>query len=286
MSAQVDARALLWEAREGLLGDRTWLDYVRQVYAIDPGDYPFLTYVGLNFTANRIKNYKFYFSFFRRLEAPEIEALLPVPDRSRFDDLYARWTPSYQYDTIHRGTTFALKVDPDGTLTHYYHLRLPGFFLGKPERLTLTPEDEGNLHGACEEYTAGKVHLKRYFYARDRGTIAASLEEAGFTDFMDQLPSIAWLEYIESEGRDKAAWITDSPVLLDDLIERAGPPGLASGLARIARECGFLVYGPGSARGGGDHSIYFVDPGGPVGGAGFLFDGVTTFLQRHLRVKL
>lgn len=286
MGAHVDARALLWQAREGLLSDQTWLEYVRQVYAIDPGEHPFLTYVGLNFTEDRIKNFKLYFSFFRRLEAPEVAALLPVPDRSRFDALYAQWQPSLLYDTIHRGTTFALKVDADGTLTHYYHLRLPGLFLGPPERLALAPEDEGNLHGACEEFTRGQAHLKRYFYCRDRGTIAASLAEAGFEDVEDQLPWIDWLEYIESEGRDKAAWITASPVLLGDLVERAGPPGLAPALARLCKECGFELYGPGSARGGGDHSVYFVQPGGPLGGAGFLFDGVQTFLQRYLRVRL
>src|SRR5688572_9088095 len=132
--------ALLWRAREVLTAMPAWIDYARRVYAIDPGGYPFLTYIGLNFTKDTVKNFKFYFSFYKRLTPDEIATLLPVPDRSRFDELYAQWQPTHDYDILHRGTTFAIKVEPDGgdgQLTHYYHLRLPTLPFGPPERMTL-----------------------------------------------------------------------------------------------------------------------------------------------------
>jgi hypothetical protein len=294
MAGDVDAEAkdrptvyaLLWRAREVLMASPAWLDYVRAVYAIDPGGYPFLTYIGLNFTADTIKNYKFYFSFFRRLSPEEIATLLPVPDRGHFDALYAEWKPTHAYDTIHRGTTFALKVEPDGRLTHYYHLRTPGLPFGPPERLALQSKDRDNFHGVCEEFTGSAVHLKRYYYLRSPTTIAESLAIAGLDDVPDVGP-IDWLEYIESEGRDKMDWITGSPALVDALIERHGPPRLASGLAKIRHDCRFELYGPGSARGGGDHSIYFVQHHGPHTTAGYyLFDGVGAFIRRHLKLEL
>src|SRR5262245_20297753 len=129
-SDRLNAYTLLWRAREVLLESPAWIDYARRVYAIDPGDHPFLSYVGINFTRERIKNYKFYFSFFRRLNAEEIAALLPVPDRGHFDELYERWHPTLRYNHIHRGTTFAVKVEAGGELTHYYHLRLKGLPFG------------------------------------------------------------------------------------------------------------------------------------------------------------
>ena len=278
------ASALLWGARELLLASTGWLDYARRVYAIDPGGHPFLSYVGVNFTKQAIKNYKFYFSFFRRLSAREIEDLLPVPDRGRFDELYALWHPTQRYDAIHRGTTFALKVDPDGTLTHYYHLRVRGTPLGLPERLVLSSEDRDNHHGVCEEFTGSKVSLKRYYYCRDRATIAQSLEMAGLHGVADQVPYIDWLEYIESDGRDKMAWITASPILIQELIEQRGPPRLASGVAKIRHDCGFELFGPGSARDGTDHSIYFIQPVGPLSRGGYLFDGVRRFATHHLKL--
>jgi hypothetical protein len=271
-------------AREVLLTSTAWRDYVRGVYSIDPGDHPFLSYVGVNFTSEAIKNYKFYFSFFRRLSAEEIGVLLPVADRGRFDELYDAWHPSQNYGAIHRGTTFALKVETDGTLTHYYHFRVPGLLLGPPERLELQPSDRDRYHGVCEEFTGSSIHLKRYFYCADRATIAESLELAGLTGMADQVPAIDLLEYIESEGRDKMAWITASPLLIGTLIDHRGPPQLEQEIARIRYDCGFQVFGPGSARGGGDHSIYFVHPEGPLHRGGYVFDGVTRFIERHLKL--
>lgn len=275
------AHALLWRARDVLLGIPGWLDYVRRVYSIDPGGYPFLSYVGVNFTKDTIKNYKLYFSFLRRLGEAEISELLPVPDRGRFDEYYPQWHPSREYRAIHRGTTFALKIDADGSLTHYYHLRLRGLPFGPPQRLELHPSDRENHHGVCEEFTGGKVHLKRYYYCRNPGTIAESLAIAGLPD---RTPSIDLLEYIESDGRDKMAWITEDPGLIQELLLLRGQHRLASGLAKICHECGFILFGPGSARDTSDHSIYFIEPGGPLAGGGYLFDGVRTFLRRHLRL--
>ncbi len=278
------ARTLLLRARDLLLESPAWLDYIRAVYGVDPGDHPFLSYVGLNFTRETIKNFKFYFSFFRRLSEGEVEALLPVPDRGRFDELYARWHPSRRYEAIHRGTTFAVKVDADGTLTHYYHLRLAGLPFGPPERLTLAAGDRDNYHGACEEFTGDRVQLKRYYYCRDPGTIAESLARAGLTGVADQVPRIEWLEYIESDGRDKTAWITGSPLVIQALIDQHGPARLGPGLSKICYDCSFELFGPGSARDGSDHSIYFIQPIGPLSRGGYVFDGVHRFATHHLKL--
>lgn len=276
-----NAYSLLWRARDVLLAKPAWLDYVRQVYTIDPGGHPFLSYIGVNFTKDTIKNYKFYFSFFKRLSPGEIDTLLPVPSRGRFDALYPEWHPSHEYKAMHRGTTFALKVDPDGTLTHYYHLRLRGLPFGLPERMAMPARDHDNYHGACEEFTGSKIHLKRYFYFRDPETIAESLRIGGLPD--DPRP-VDMLEYIESDGRDKFAWISSSHDLIRELLEERGQPRLSPGLFKMCHDCRFELFGPGSARDGSDHSIYFVQHG-PVGFSGYwLFDGVRSFIQRHLKL--
>jgi hypothetical protein len=252
------------------------------VYAIDNEGHPFLSYVGVNFTQTTIKNYKFYFSFFKRLSEDEIRSLLPVADRGRFDAFYDQWHPTQRYTAIHRGTTFALKVEADGTLTHYYHLRVRGLPFGDPERLELAQCDRDNFHGVCEEFTGDRIHEKRYFYCRDRTTIARSLQIAGLPD---ETSDIDCLEYIESEGRDKMAWITGEPNLVRELLYQRGQPRLASGLAKICHDCGFVLFGPGSARDGKDHSIYFIEPGGrPLEQGGRVFDGVKRFAIGHLKL--
>ena len=280
-----DGRILLDDARKQLIDRPAWREYVDRIYSIDPQGYPFLTYVGLNFTDSAIKNFKFYFSFFRRLSPPEIDIVLPVSDRRRFDAYYAKWQPTKDYNTIHRGATFALKVGEDGTLTHYYHLRLPGRPCGDPTRLMLSPSDRGQLHGVCEEFNGSDVSLKRYFYCRDPETIRRSLESAGFSDLASETAAIEWLEYIESDRRDKVAWITNNQPLLTALVERRGPPQLLLALEIFCRRLGFLPYGPGSAKDGKDHSVYFVEPTGTPAGNGYVFDGVRRFMTYYLRMR-
>jgi hypothetical protein len=263
--------------RELLLGSRAWLDYARRVYALDPGGYPFYSYVGLNFTGTAIKNYKFYFAFHRRLTPAELDVVLPVENRGYFDRFYEQWHPSKETKTVHRGTTFALKVEADGTLTHYYHLRVQGLPFGPPARLQLTDYDRYNYHGVCEEFTGGKAHLKRYFYCRDKLTIAESLKVGGMPN---RALAVDWLEYIESDGRDKLTWVSRDLRLASELIVKRGPPELQQVLASICDDCGFVLYAPGSARDGRDHSIYFVQPEGDT-----WLDGVRTFALRHLGLR-
>ena len=284
-SAAIDGRMLLADARKMLIEQRAWQDYAKAVSALGSGGFPYLTYVGLNFTERAIKNFKFYFSFFRRLRPHELAVALPVPDRRRFDGYYAKWQATKDYSTIHRGVTFALKVASDGSLTHYYHMRLPGRPAGDPARLMLSNADRNQLHGVCEEFTGSEASLKRYFYCKDPRTIRSSLETAGFQDLVSEVPNIEMLEYIESDRRDKMTWITDSRPLLGALVERRGPRRLDSALEMFCRRLGYLPYGPGSARDARDHSVYFVLPTGQPAGSSYVFDGVKHFMTHYLHLR-
>lgn len=276
------AHVLVWEAKRVLMEQTAWLDYVKRVYALEP----FLTYVGVNFTKDTLKNFKFYFSFLRRLSDAEIDTLLPVPNRSRFDELYhSAWHPTHQYNHMHRGTTFALKVNPSGALTHYYHFRIPGLILGEPERLPIVDADRDNYHGVCEEFTGDQVHLKRYWYMHDRDTIAETVRIAGLDDLYEEIPTISMLEYIESSSRDKLEWITGSQRMVNELIYRRGPERLMSALKLVCRDCKVDLFGPGSARDGTDHALYLIDTMAPLHPGGYIFDGVRRFITSYLKLE-
>ncbi len=264
-----------WSIREVLLENRGWLDYVRGAYSIDPGDLPFYTYLGINFTENAIKNYKFYFAFHRRLTEDELKIVLPVKDRSHFDRLYAQWQPTKDIDTIHRGTTFALKVDRDGALTHYYHMRLPFMPFGPPERLTISPVDQYNLHGVCEEFSAKRTSLKKYYYCADKATIAQTLRIGGFEP--QRALVVDLLEYIESDGRDKLTWVTRDLRLIYDLMMKRSQKGLAEAMDELCLGSNTIMYAPGSSRDLSDHAVYFFHPTQPVWP-----DGIRYFVNSYL----
>ncbi|MEW5850194.1 MAG: hypothetical protein AB2A00_15505 [Myxococcota bacterium] len=276
-----DAVALSpWSIRDLLFGASrrpAWLRFVREALRVPPDDHPFHGYVGINFTSGGLKNVKFYFSYSRHLTPTELDTLLPVKDRGRFQEFLAQWHPTRRMLALHRGVTFALKVDADGTLTHYWHLRVKGLPFGPPERLELNSSDRDNHHGVCEEFTDGKAHLKRYFYLENRITISDSLAAAGMperTRFIDLL------EYIESDGRDKFSWVTRDPRLLNTLIHEHGGNELGAELNAMCAATGVRLYAPGSSRDLRDHAVYLSD-----GRPDFHYDSITPFLARFLGVR-
>lgn len=270
-----------WSIRDLVLGSSEgrppWLAYVRDALAIDPGGHPAHAYVGLNFTTGGVKNLKLYFAFFRRLESSELDVLLPVKDRARFEQFYAQWHPSTQMKALHRGVTFALKIDREGTVTHYWHMRIRGLPFGPPERLALQPSDRENFHGVCEEFTGNKSHLKRYFYLRHPISISTSLAEAGMPDrtkWVDQL------EYIESDGRDKFSWVTRDPRLVNTLVNTHSQPDFDPVLSELKEKTGIGLYAPGSSRDRSDHALYLVNPEPRL-----RVDHVTTFLRDYVGLR-
>lgn len=239
--------------RELLLDTPGWLDYVRRALTIPPGGASAYTYFGVNFTADAIKNFKFYFSFCRTLSPAELDVLLPVQDRGRFDEFYAQWHPTQVATVMHRGVTFALKVDLDGTLTHYYHLRVPGMPFGPPERLAIQPSDTTNYHGVCEEFTGAKTHLKRYYYIVHPHTVAHSLAMVGMPR---RGPAVTCLEYIESKGRDKVTWISTDQRLAAEVLRKHQGPVLSPSLDAMSAACGFGLFAPGAATDLSDFALY------------------------------
>ena len=64
-----DGQTLLAEARQQLIDTQDWRRYVEDVYSVDPGGYPLLTYVGLNFTDTEIQELQILFFFLQEAVA-------------------------------------------------------------------------------------------------------------------------------------------------------------------------------------------------------------------------
>lgn len=269
---------MTWSIREFLLdakgGQQAWREYVEAAFSIPAGGHPFHAYVGFNFTATGLKNFKFYFAYYRPLKPRELKRVLPVGGVGRLEEFLAQWHPTRKIGPLHRGVTFALKVDANGTLTHYWHLRVKGLPLGPPERLAIQPSDRENFHGVCEEFSEGKTHLKRYFYLHNPDTIRQSLAAAGMPD---RTAVIDALEYIESDGRDKFSWVTRDPRLCSRLVAAHAESAFVPVLRELCETTQQQLYAPGSSTDGKDHALYLVNPT-PV----TQFDGIRPLLTRYL----
>ena len=279
-----DGRVMLADARKKLIENKAWQEQVERIYAIDPAGYPFLTFVGIDFTPNALGSFTFYFSFFKRLSAPELDTVLPVANRRRFDGFYAHWRPTKDNNTLHRGATFGMTVGADGKLSYRYHMRLPGRPAGDPARLQLTAADNKQLHGVGEVFDGGEVRFNRYFYSRERATIQKFLDATGFADVADA-SVIDGLEHVEGDQGDEVSWATGHRPMLMALLERHSPLKFPIALEIFCRRTGFVPYAPSLARSGRRYGLHLVLPSGPPAGSGYVFDGVKKFMTHYLLLK-
>lgn len=251
--------------------------YLKNIELIDNKDYPFLTYVGLNFNHLEFTNIKFYFSFFKPLSEDEIKLLIPDFAINDFKMYYDQWIPTKKYQSLHRGVTFALKVSNIEKYNHYFHLRIPNFPFGFPqknEKLDVNP-----FSGLAAEIHQQKINYKKYFYIENKNDIEYLFNEFNQKWAIKYLDQIEQIEYIESDLKDKIDIISNNQELIIEFFKRNASNILMSQIIEISERTNLKLFAPGTNKLNNEFSIYFIDY---VATNKYIeFDGVKKFIN-HL----
>tara|TARA_B100001250_G_scaffold353778_1_gene327268 strand:+ start:961 stop:1854 length:894 start_codon:yes stop_codon:yes gene_type:complete len=184
-----------------LLSSEPMRNFYDNVRLTDPGDYPFETYLGINFTRDKIINCKAYAGYWRRLRSPEIARFLT--QRRGFNSHYHEWTPSRRRNLELTGCTFALKMQPEKPPMEYFHYRVPLQHMHS-EKISpdgeLKPENSSLNYGFSQEFRLKEEGLsKHYFYFmrdRERRIISERFKDPGIFD-------APFLEYTQTEKYEK-----------------------------------------------------------------------------------
>ena len=242
-----------------ILNTEAFKNYTNQIYSINNEGYPFLTYLGINFTNNEILNFKFYFSFFKKLSVEELSKVLPISDFSDFNSLYNLWNSSKTYNSLHQGATFAIKILPNYAPTYYFHLRLNTTVYNKPKLLNLETSNCIKNVGFCKEYTTNGYSNKNYFYFEDKDIIRNLANQYGLNNSKFNPDSIDELEYIESNNRNKIDLITFDQDFVEEFLKQKTSKKNQDLFKNICSIYNFKMYSPGIDSSGNNFSIYFID---------------------------
>lgn len=179
-------------------------EYVDLAYSITrEEDDPFLSYFGINYRNNEIINFKVYFEFHNILSNEEISKLLP--DTQLFLEHYekAHIRMGKIHDSDHTGVTFAIKITPQGKITHYFHYGLPGRVQRLPQRIILNSDEESRMNNIIScEYSGGEQFMKHYNVVWDKDTTNYLLKKFE-AESAANFPSFGHIEYTETDKFDK-----------------------------------------------------------------------------------
>lgn len=259
-----------------ILNNRDVSNYINNIYSIDNDDFPFLTYVGINFSCEEILNIKFYFSFFKRLNITELKKVLPVNDISDFNLYYNLWKESKIYSSLHQGATFAIKITPLEKLTHYFHLRLN--VLNTTSTFDFSDTEPKNK-GICKEYDLEKTSTKNYFYYDSKAVIQNLSERFGILNSKFDINSFDEIECVESEKKQKIDLITKDTNFIDEFLNQKTSPEIKNYFKKMCEDLNFIMYSPGINATGKIFSIYFIDK--DCSNAYIPFDGVKKFIENN-----
>lgn len=253
-------------------------NYLRQVSLINNLDYPYLSYVGINFNKNKILNIKFYFSFFKPLTDSEIKYLLPIKYFNEFKSHYNFWLPTKNYNSLHRGVTFALKIKDD-KITNYYHLRVPNITHACPEKISNLQND--NYIGISKEINQNDSIVKKYFYYDNQDEMKILINNFNQNWVSKYLNKIEQIEYIESNIKDKIDLISSDQNLIKDFLKKNASINMQEEIENIVLKTGLKLFAPGVNKANDTFSIYFIDD---IAINKYIeFDGVSTFINSYFK---
>lgn len=263
-----------------ILKDTSFKNYINDIYSIDTKGYPFLSYVGINFNRNSILNYKFYFSFFNRLNDQEIQKALPVKNLSKFKDFYNIWQESEKYESLHQGATFALKIEPNLILTHYFHLRSNKFNNINSNYFNKIITKPIKNSGICYEYKRDQIYIKNYFYYSDKDCINDLSKKFKLSNSMFDVNKIDEIECVETLNKQKIDLITTDQHFIEEFLKQTTTNSIKQYFLEFAKKSNFLMYSPGIDSNGEVCSIYFIDKN--CSNDFIPFDGVKSFISDNV----
>ena len=179
----------------------------------DDENYPFLSYIGVDFKGADLLSLKLYMHGYKKHAVSDLKPLFPkfelIEDEySKFSETkYSLDASEYQNDHPlgHMGTLFKFKLTKSGDESSTFFIRPKGYDHGPMTELEL-PEKEGDKliddYYSCEQ-SGNRVLFKRYYPIEKPTNIRFTLDKFNFSDV--PVEDVGILEYLEYDGRMKIA---------------------------------------------------------------------------------
>lgn len=177
----------------------------------DHQDYPFLSYIGVDYLGQDFLALKLYMHGYRKLSMQEIAPLFP--ETSLIEEAYEKFEETiYSKDTVragkhpldHMGTLFKFKITTDDRLSHTFFVRLPDYDQGPIQELELPEAENPSVDDYfCCESEGESVLYKRYYPIENPINRQFMKEHLGLSDI--DLDDLLIMEYLEYENRKKVA---------------------------------------------------------------------------------
>ncbi len=221
-------------------------------------DYPFCTYLGINYTNEKLINVKFYITGFKKIDFERIESIFPYSEQ--IQSYYNRYKESFIFDYKNMGLSFALKQDLQGNLKHGFCMRVKDKMNPNLTGFDLVTENHDVDDYFAIESSFQNLYSKYYYVITNRNNI--NQLTAKF-DFPVDPMKILLFEYASFGENKKLLAALKNTSDVEDYLQSSNSKFIKLH-EFIKSEFNFVPASPGLYLDSNVKSIYYFDQGEPV----------------------
>jgi hypothetical protein len=222
-------------------------------------DYPFCTYVAVNYTGSSLINVKFYVTAFKKVDFSLVGRFFPFSEA--VSDAYEKYKESKVYSPENMGFVFVFKVSPSGRMLYTYGQRISDDINPPIDQPGLIAEPKRFDDYFAHEVGAELSYEKHYYIILNRENIRTMLRRAAME--LDDA-DVDLLEYSTFEGKQKILAAMRSVATTEAYLQETGTPEFLELHDFILSKFGFIPVSPGKYLNSQVRTIHYFSPGEPV----------------------
>ncbi len=222
-------------------------------------DYPFCTYLGINYTDEKLLNVKLYITAFKKIDFELTKSFFPYSKTTH--ETYLKYNESKSYDPNNMGVAFIQKQNTDGSLIYTFGFRSENACNPPLSTFNLIHEEKVVNDYIAIEGSSGKIYPKYYYIFQNRTNINHLISEF---DLPINSENVDLIEYSKFERKEKILLATKNSLITDEYLLSKSPQRFLLLHNFLKENLNLIPVSPGKYLNSNVKSIHYFDPGEPV----------------------
>lgn len=222
-------------------------------------DFPFCSYIGINYNDTNLINVKFYFTAFKKIDFNLTKDFFPYSES--IHKAYTRYKESNVYNPDNMGVGFIQKQNMDGSLLYTFGLRLNEKLNPPINHFNLLPEDKVVDDYFAFETDSNQAYPKYYHIITNRKNIEYLLKEFELDINFNKVNVI---EYSEFGDKQKILAGMYNVADVENYLIKNSSEEFIKLHNFITQKFDFIPVSPGKYLNKDVKSIHYFDKGDPI----------------------
>lgn len=243
-----------------IINSESVVRYLKEsIHTLYHKDYPFCSYLAVNYDGSKLINVKFYVTAFKKVDFSLVKEFFPFSEE--VSNAYEKYEEGKVYDSANMGFVFVFKMSPSGGQLYTYGQRVKEDINPPIDQPGLITESKQFDDYFAHEVGARHSYRKNYYIIMNRTNIKTMLCRASLE--LDD-SDVDLLEYSTFEGKQKILAAISAVAKTENYLRRTGGGEFLELHDFIRDKFGFIPVSPGKYLNSPVRTIHYFSPGEPV----------------------